>query len=359
MAMEAGVVRSPVKLNLEDVPEVPLSDFLLSKVASHLPHLADTPWVVDFPSGSRVLYGEVEIHSRHVAGAIAHYAGFKRGDVLYSSVYDCSHLYVVMLAAWRLGGVTRSCYQLEDPAEVARQMRETRTRLVLMDRDTAPLLLEAASSLEWPVTFLSVGRDPVPNTIYYTQLLNFDLSEFPNMKLQDINVREDVVVITSTTGSTGKPRGVMHSHFAIICTLFARSALRTGTRHMTQSNIDNIANWMPVLAAITTGATIYVIPIGNKKQNYIDNLISVKIEPSEIEDVLKSHEAVLAAGVVGVPSPEVLNVTRAYVVLIDHVTVTADELKNFVAARLPESRHITGGICFVPDLPVNRNSKLD
>jgi acyl-coenzyme A synthetase/AMP-(fatty) acid ligase len=65
-------------------------------------------------SGSNVRYADVEPHSRHVASWLTRVAEFKRGDVLYSSVYECSHVYVAMLAAWRLGGVTRNCYYGEN-----------------------------------------------------------------------------------------------------------------------------------------------------------------------------------------------------------------------------------------------------
>jgi hypothetical protein len=46
--------------------------------------------------------------------------------------------------------------------------------VVLVDVDTAPLLREASSQLEWPVDFISVGPAAVQNTTSYEQLIADD-----------------------------------------------------------------------------------------------------------------------------------------------------------------------------------------
>ncbi|KAF4519272.1 hypothetical protein B566_EDAN002161 [Ephemera danica] len=51
------------------------------------------------------------------------------------------------------------------------------------------------------------------------------------------------------------------------------------------------------------------------------------VSPVELESVLQEHEAVEAAGVVGVPNPETTNLARAFVVLRPGYHVSADELK--------------------------------
>jgi hypothetical protein len=53
-------------------------------------------------------------------------------------------------------------------------MLESRTRVILMDRATAPSMLAAAATLPWSVTLLSVGREPVTGTVHYTQMLTHD-----------------------------------------------------------------------------------------------------------------------------------------------------------------------------------------
>jgi acyl-coenzyme A synthetase/AMP-(fatty) acid ligase len=83
---------------------------------------------VDLTTGRQVLFGEVEDTSRRVASALAR-LGLRRGDVLYYVTHDTTHLWVVALAAWRLGAAIRGCYQNEQPGTAC----ETYNRDVLCE----------------------------------------------------------------------------------------------------------------------------------------------------------------------------------------------------------------------------------
>jgi long-chain acyl-CoA synthetase len=58
------------------------------------------------------------------------------------------------------------------------------------------------------------------------------------------------------------------------------------------------------------------------------------VYPAEIEDVLYQHPAVLEACVVGVKDERLGEVGRAFVVAKPGMTVTANELKDFLSERL-------------------------
>jgi acyl-coenzyme A synthetase/AMP-(fatty) acid ligase len=60
--------------------------------------------------------------------------------------------------------------------------------------------------------------------------------------------------------------------------------------------------------------------------------------------VLQEHPAVLGAGAVGIPEPELTHKSRAYIVVRPGYHVTADELIQYVAARLPHHMQIHGGV---------------
>jgi hypothetical protein len=107
--------------------------------------------------------------------------------------------------------------------------------------ETAPLLRDAISQLEWSVELLSVGDVTVPGATSFADMLKDDgdsniysfiylffiiilfiiiylfAAEFPEHV--EINAREDVVLIVNTSGSTGTPKGVLHSHYSVIAML--------------------------------------------------------------------------------------------------------------------------------------------
>ena len=81
------------------------------------------------------------------------------------------------------------------------------------------------------------------------------------------------------------------------------------------------------------------------------------LSPGEIEDVLVTHPAVGEAGVVGVPDDEWGETVAAAVVLKPGAQATAEELQDWVRARLRSSRTPTV-VAFRSELPYNETGKL-
>ena len=81
------------------------------------------------------------------------------------------------------------------------------------------------------------------------------------------------------------------------------------------------------------------------------------ISPAEIEEVLLSHDAVLDAAAVAIPSAEWGEAVGAAVVFRAGQSATAHELQQLVKARLRSSR-VPEKILFVAELPYNETGKL-
>jgi benzoate-CoA ligase len=91
-----------------------------------------------------------------------------------------------------------------------------------------------------------------------------------------------------------------------------------------------------------------------------DDMLKVSgiyVSPFEVEATLVQHPAVLEAAVVGVPDAEGLTKTKAFVVLKDGASATADELKAFVKDKLAPYKY-PRLIVFVPDLPKTATGKV-
>jgi acyl-CoA synthetase (AMP-forming)/AMP-acid ligase II len=81
------------------------------------------------------------------------------------------------------------------------------------------------------------------------------------------------------------------------------------------------------------------------------------LSPGEIEDTLRTHPAVRDAGVVGVPDDEWGETVAAAVVLEPGAAATAEELQDWVRARLRSSR-TPAVVEFRAELPYNETGKL-
>jgi len=80
------------------------------------------------------------------------------------------------------------------------------------------------------------------------------------------------------------------------------------------------------------------------------------VHPAEIEASLQGHPAVFRGAVVGRPTGDTEDIV-AFVQLADGATATADQLSDYLGARLASYKRPTE-IIIVPDLPVATNGKI-
>lgn len=94
------------------------------------------------------------------------------------------------------------------------------------------------------------------------------------------------------------------------------------------------------------------------RDRYKDVIISggENISSVEVEGVLLQHPAVVEAAVVGVPDPKWGEVPRAFIVLRSGVTVTEQELRDFVRSRLAHFK-APRDFTIVPELPKTATGK--
>lgn len=89
-------------------------------------------------------------------------------------------------------------------------------------------------------------------------------------------------------------------------------------------------------------------------------LIKVKglqVAPAELEDILRSHPGIADAAVIGIPHDRSGEVPKAFIVLKEP-KLTEDDVKKFVAGKVSEHKHLTGGVQFVSAIPKNPSGKI-
>ncbi|KAJ7494975.1 hypothetical protein FB451DRAFT_1121591 [Mycena latifolia] len=85
-----------------------------------------------------------------------------------------------------------------------------------------------------------------------------------------------------------------------------------------------------------------------------------QVAPAELENVLFAHPRVHEAAVIGVPTPDDPgnDLPRAYVVVDDRGKVTAEEIAEYVRARVAPYKQLRGGVVFVDEIPKNAVGKF-
>lgn len=93
----------------------------------------------------------------------------------------------------------------------------------------------------------------------------------------------------------------------------------------------------------------------------LKEIIKVKgfqVAPAELEGILREHPNVDDAAVVGVPHNITGEAPKAFIVCKKNQHVAAEDLKQFVAEKVINYKHLTGGIEFVDEIPKTPSGKI-
>jgi acyl-CoA synthetase (AMP-forming)/AMP-acid ligase II len=93
----------------------------------------------------------------------------------------------------------------------------------------------------------------------------------------------------------------------------------------------------------------------------LKELIKVKgfqVSPSELEDVLRRIPGVSDVAVIGVPDEIAGELPRAYVVKKKGITVTKEEIVEFVDVKVAPHKKLMGGVVFLDAIPKTNTGKL-
>ena len=82
-----------------------------------------------------------------------------------------------------------------------------------------------------------------------------------------------------------------------------------------------------------------------------------QVAPASLEDLLRKHDGVLDAAVIGVPDEEAGELPRAYVVT-RNTDITAQELADFVNSHVNPISKLRGGVRIVEAIPKSATGKI-
>ncbi len=190
-----------------NVPEVPITEYVLR----HAVRLADKPALVDGPTGRTLTYRQLADGIRRAAAGLAR-RGFAKGDVLAIYSPNLPEYAIALLGAASLGGISTTANPLYTADELAKQLQDSKARLLV----TVPPFLDKAreaaakSGVEEIFVFGSAeGARP------FAELLQAG-DQPPAVR---ISPRDDIVVLPYSSGTTGLPKGVMLTHYNLVANL--------------------------------------------------------------------------------------------------------------------------------------------
>jgi acyl-CoA synthetase (AMP-forming)/AMP-acid ligase II len=251
MTMQAveSIVRSPFPL--PPIPETSVSSLALR----HSPRLGNKPALIDAASGRTIAYGQLRgLVRRAAAGLAAH--GFRQGDVLAIYAPNLPEYAVAAHAVLSLGGVVTTANPLYRPAELAKQLTDSRARAIV----TVPPFLDAAreAASEARCRELYVVGD-APGATPFGALLELG-EDPPEVRIDP----DDTAALLYSSGTTGVPKGVELTHRAIVANMIQTA---TALDYREDDTVIAVAPFFHALgfavllnAGLSAGATVVSLP---------------------------------------------------------------------------------------------------
>ena len=154
--------------------------------------------------------------SNRFAGALKK-CGVRKGDRIFTYMDRIPEQYISLLGALKAGGVIGPLFSAFGPDAVKDRLGDCEARILI----TTPRLVKTVHEIldELPAldTIIIINRRKTPyelqdKEVSYEGLMNEVSDDFDIEKTD----KEDYAIIHYTSGTTGKPKGVVHAHEAIV-----------------------------------------------------------------------------------------------------------------------------------------------
>jgi acyl-CoA synthetase (AMP-forming)/AMP-acid ligase II len=188
------------------IPDMPYHTLVLHNAAK----VPDKPAFIDGTSGRTLTFGDVESGARRIASSLVR-RGFRKRDVFAIFLPNVPEYALLFHGVLMLGGAVTTANPLYTADELAFQLKDTRARFVVtvapfLDKVTAAakqsgieeifVLGEKAAAGATPIAALLQGDGIVPEVV--------------------IHSRTDLAVLPYSSGTSGRPKGVMLTHYNLV-----------------------------------------------------------------------------------------------------------------------------------------------
>ena len=178
--------------------------------------------------GQSYTYKKLDVLSSHLASHLAD-SGVEKQDSVAILLRNCIEYVVTDLAIMKLGAIKVPLNEMLSKSDVAYMVKDSGAKAMVLHSSLLNKLDEeelACSELKHRVEVEDMGASTATNHSSWTNLFSSDLMSF---EWQDV-CPEDTALIMYTGGTTGRPKGVVHNHGAMMI---------NGLTHIIHGEISN------------------------------------------------------------------------------------------------------------------------
>lgn len=160
--------------------------------------------------GQEITNTEMLSASKRLATTLKNF-GVTRGDRVILQMPNCPEVLQAFGAAWRIGAVIVPINWLVGDEETAYIYRDSGAKVIISSRMFLPKINAARAKAPAMETVILTEKD-VPEGIYsYSNLIYTSQEDHATADTSD----DDIAALIYTAGTTGRPKGVIHTHYSL------------------------------------------------------------------------------------------------------------------------------------------------
>jgi acyl-CoA synthetase (AMP-forming)/AMP-acid ligase II len=163
-----------------------------------------------------ITYAELEKEVNGFANALIK-LGIRQGQRVALWLYNSIEYIVADFAIAKIGGVRVPLNQYLSAHEVQYRLADSGANAIICSPEWISSVQTLVQNLPHEVLVISAGKDPVDRVVTMQQLIENSSFEDPAVPVRP----EDLVAIMYTGGTTGRSKGVMHTHTSTIALMYS------------------------------------------------------------------------------------------------------------------------------------------
>ncbi|OIW19433.1 hypothetical protein TanjilG_09453 [Lupinus angustifolius] len=187
---------------------LPLHTYLFE----NLSQFKDRPCLIDGNTGETFTYADVELTARKVAAGLNN-IGIKQYDVILVLLHNCPQFVFAFLGASYRGAIVTPGNPLYTSAEVAKQAIASNAKLIITQSSCVEKVKDFAR--ENGIKVMCIDTPPEGDYLSFSELITSNESDIPTIEIS----QDDVFALPYSSGTTGKPKGVMLTHKGLVTTV--------------------------------------------------------------------------------------------------------------------------------------------
>jgi fatty-acyl-CoA synthase len=232
----------------------------------------------------RYTYADFAARTRRLAGALCR-LGIRRGDRVATLGWNHSHHLETYFAVPLIGGVLHTLNLRLHPEELAYIVNHAGDRALLIDESLLPLWNQIRPHVSIPTVIVVDASGALPDGFLEYEALVAESAPVPDVEDGD---ERAAAAMCYTTGTTGKPKGVLYTHRSLVLHTFALAM----NHCMGIRESDSVTPVVPMFHANAWGLPFACVMMGAKIV-----LPGPHLDPASLVDLFHRERVTVAAGV--------------------------------------------------------------